>query len=359
MAYTVPGQFDFSDTGARQNAQQYVTEGITDASLGSGRIPLLSEINGLWFIGPTSNPANCVINPPKGFSAAAGFFYEFVCIESSSSTTASISFINSSGVQFQINFTPGGYISVTSNGNTLASAGPALWFYNIVFHIKVFFNISASAGQVRIRLNGAVTDVINTGTAANTAAFPANLPVTYFQNSLPDIGAGIILGASMHWHDNTGVAPFNDFLPGMPVAAPFMPTADVGTPQFIPTGLANNWQVDANIPASGTVYNSGSTVNLTDVASFGTFPAGVSQVFGAKHIDYSLTTAGSRGLTKSLISGATVNTGMQNFLAAGPVSFADLTAYSVASPATLLASMSASAATSEISGWHAQIEITA
>jgi hypothetical protein len=355
MTTGVPAQLGGSDSGARQNAAQYITEGITTSpGVGAG----FFEVDGVWLFGGT-NTFNAVsqITPPQGFSSATGYFHAFAYVNAGALGT--INFLNSAGqAQFSLVFSAG-IITIVSGGVTLATSGANAFFYNTLFHLKVGFNVSATTGQISTRLNGSAVTALATAANVDTASIPSNLPITAFQNT-GSAGSGLTIWLGFPvWHDGTGPAPFNDFLPGMPVAVVDMPVADVGTPGYTPNGLIHNWQNDAAIPASAPNFNSAATVGLIDVASFGPPPANITQVFAVQHFDYSLTVTGTRAQTKSWLYSTTTVAGAQNFLAGGPVTYSDWTAYSIASPTALLANLTASAVITELGLWHSQIEVTA
>lgn len=358
MTFGPVAQADGSDSGARQNPAQYLTEGIVGGPIGSSATAIFEQVNGIWFISPGSGSEFFSIRPQKGFSATSAIFYSWF-LQRNTGETGKLHFLNSDGAeQFSVVPNADGSISVTSGVTILVKSPVGVWFPGVPFHGKVAYTVSTTVGRVQIWLNGAAGGAIDTGANVNTAATPGNLPISSFQMESTGTGAYLELGYP-YWHDISGPSPFTGPIAGIPMALAWMPIADVGTPQLTPNGLTHNWQNAAAIPASAPNFNSAATVGLTDVASFGTLPGNISQILSIAHFDYSLTVGGSSAFTKSLLYSSTTVSGTQNFLAGGPVTYRDVTCYSIASPTTLLANIAKSTVIAEVQAWNSQIQRTA
>jgi hypothetical protein len=198
-------------------------------------------------------------------------------------TSGAISFVRGSGV-----------------GTLLAqTAGPVAPF-NAWFYLEASCTISDTVGVVKARVNGVEVlsftgDTKNAGTASTIDAIVFSAPA--------GSGAGFRLD-DLYVSDDTGVAPYNDFLGDVRVFT-LSPTGAGNKTQLTPSTGAN-WSCVDEQPYSAADFVTGATAGLRDTYATADLPAGVTAVHGVQlGVIAKKSDAGAKAVKTVLRSGGT------------------------------------------------------
>lgn len=222
----------------------------------------------------------------KTIPAAATAFVGFGVYVKSQSGIPGCSFLGDNGATQHITVhvnTTTGLIQIHrgGSGGTLLATGTTQLTVNAWYYIEVSASISATVGEVHVRLNGATTDEVsfvgntkNGGT--NTTVDTVNV-YAQFTAMMSDV---YIL-------DDTGSAPLNTFLGDVAVRT-LTPTGD-GTYSQLTNSAGNstsNYSYVDEHPFSGTDYTGSATTGQKDTYALADLPAGVSTVYGVQVCGY-------------------------------------------------------------------------
>jgi hypothetical protein len=175
----------------------------------------------------------------------------------------------------QVRFNSSG-IFIDRSGTNIASTTAVVLSSNVYYHIGLEVVHHASAGSVRLQVNGA--DAIPLTTGLNTGATPGGIVVRQHAGSATTDFSDIYV------LDGTGSAPWNALLGDCKVETP-RPTAEGAHSDFTPsTGTDNALLVDETTPNGDTDYNSSGAVNSLDTMVTSDLATTGGTIFAVQHI---------------------------------------------------------------------------
>jgi len=195
---------------------------------------------------------------------------------SNSGTAQVLQFLDSAAaVQCGITISSGHLIFWRGTTATVLGTGTATISTSADNYIEAKIPFGNSV-NVEIRVNG-VTDISLTGVDTTNTA---NQNWQYFaQAGTP--GGSLVLYDYIYLLDNSGSAPFNDFL-GIVRVETLFPTSANGTPQWTPNTSTNVSRVQETAVDSDTSYNSSLTAGNIDTFNHGSLSSTPVSIFAAK-----------------------------------------------------------------------------
>jgi hypothetical protein len=202
------------------------------------------------------------------------------------------------GIRYMNNGSLGLFRGGTSSGVQIAASVPNAMPASVWHYVEASATISDTVGEVHVRLNGVEvlsftgdTQFGGTSTLIDTVGWANGFSQSgYFDD--------------VYICDDTGSAPFNDFLGDVRVVT-LTPTGPGSNTGLVPSA-APNWSCVDEIPYSATDYVSSATPGAKDTYATANLPAGTTDVYAvqlntvAKKSD-----AGPRNLKNVVRSGGT------------------------------------------------------
>lgn len=193
-------------------------------------------------------------------------------------TNEVIQFRGDAGGTFHISVNIGtsGAITVrrgTGNGTLIASGG--VFPFNVWNYLEVSCTISDTVGVVKVRING--VEVISFTGDTKNAGTNSTIDVVALGAS---VGTNNCLLDDCYICDDTGSAPWNDFLGDVRVAT-LSPTG-AGNSTGLTASVGANWTCVDEQPYSATDFVSSSVAGTKDTYATADLPAGATAVLGVQ-----------------------------------------------------------------------------
>jgi hypothetical protein len=234
--------------------------------------------------------------------------------DSSFNTNPWFAFYDNTTIQLDVRMDASGYMSVTRNGTSLATASSpvtkGVW-YNWEFKATI-----DNSGSFEVRLNGSTWVSGSSVDTQNTA--------NAYSNGIMFVNAGYDFYIDDFYCLNTDGSSNNDFLGECRVHS-VLPDGEGNTQEFTPdSGSTHYTQVDEADPDADTTYVSSDTVGHTEQFALANITitgsiAAVQTVITARKDD-----AGSREIAESCRSGSTDFTGSTQVLASTYLMFREI-----------------------------------
>lgn len=292
---------DSEGLGMSTNYQDYLTYGVFNvfSSPAGG-----ASINTGGFLGDNYLLANRNATMCRTVLPAVTSFFAGARINVNNAVTgAALYFDDVNGNnQVSVKVSGVGVVTVLRNGTVLGSSAANVAPTNAWFYLEAGVVIGTS-GSVNVRVNNvSVLQLTNINTQ-NTAG-----GVAMWAFGCTDSNSSV-LGMHFYMCDNTGPAPWNNFLGDVRVQT-LLPVSNDAV-AFAPNSLAANWQnVSVIPPVPGTDYNSDANVGDQDTFNCSPMSSTLTTVYGVNVKVLALKSdAGARQLEVVLKSGSTTVNG--------------------------------------------------